>query len=162
MAKTKAAPQRSPPGPAAQEVALQAPLPNSVIPEPLRFPLLVALNIIVSALLYTLASPFTKGDLATVSGRRDQWWEIAGLLGWKTIELAVGWWGGYDSEFTSSFCPFSITNCERSYRFGVSDLLDPCALPILPHQLLQDLNLHRNLLCHHRYSCDMHSFSPPS
>ena len=127
----------------------------------MRFPLLVALNITLSALLYTLASPFTKGDLATVSGRRDQWWEIAGLLGWKTVELAVGWWGGYDSKFTSSLFPRSTTNCENSYRLGLSDLLDPRSLPILPHQLLQDLDLHCRFLCYYRYSCDMHSFPPP-
>ena len=102
MAKTKAVPKRTAPEPEGQEVALQAPIPTSVIPEPLRFPLLVVLNITSSSLLYTLASPFTKGDLATVSGRRDHWWEIAGLLGWKAAELAVGWWRGYDSEYISS------------------------------------------------------------
>lgn len=38
-----------------------------------------------------------SGDLATVSRSRDQWWEVAGLLGWKAGQLAVGWYGGYDS-----------------------------------------------------------------
>lgn len=100
MAKTKAAPKRSPPESDEQEVAIRAPVPTSKIPEALRFPLLVALNIVFSWALYNVASQFTKGDLAVVSGRRDQWWEIAGLLGWKAVELAVGWWGGYDSEYT--------------------------------------------------------------
>ncbi len=98
MAKTKAAPKRSAPEAADQQVAIQAPIPKSYVPEPFRFPLLVILNITLSAGLYTAASPYTKGDLATVSGHRDQWWEIAALLSWKAVELAVGWWGGYDSE----------------------------------------------------------------
>lgn len=111
MAKTKAVAKRTAPEPEEQEVALQAPIPTSVIPESLRFPLLVAFNIAISALLYTLASPFTKGDLATVSGRRDQWWEIAGLLGWKAVELAVGWGGGYDSMHTA--CPLQLSKADR-------------------------------------------------
>lgn len=102
MARNKAVPKRVEPEPAEQEITFQAPIPTSVIPELLRFPLLVALNITFSALLYTLAAPITKGDLATVSGHRDEWWEIAGLLGWKAAELATGWWRGYDSEHTIS------------------------------------------------------------
>ena len=96
MAKTKSAPKRSAPEPAEQQIVASTRIPH--LPEALRFPLLVILNITLSAVLYTVASPYTKGDLATVSGHRDQWWEIAALLGWKAVELAVGWWGGYDSE----------------------------------------------------------------
>lgn len=51
----------------------------------------------LSSLLYAVASPFTSGDLANVSRTRDDWWEVAGLLGWKAAQLAVGWYGAYDS-----------------------------------------------------------------
>ena len=75
-----------------------APVPASKVSPQFRFPALIALSIILSSALYTAVSPFTKGDLATVSGHREQWYEITGLLAWKVAELAVGWWGGYDSE----------------------------------------------------------------
>lgn len=32
-----------------------------------------------------------------MSRRLDDWWEVVGLLGWKSAQLAVGWWAGYDS-----------------------------------------------------------------
>ena len=51
----------------------------------------------LSSFLYTFASPFTRGDLAVVSNTRDEWWEVFVLLGWKAAQLAVSWYGGYDS-----------------------------------------------------------------
>ncbi|KAI4177094.1 MAG: hypothetical protein LQ343_000576 [Gyalolechia ehrenbergii] len=50
----------------------------------------------VSSALYSVASQYGTGDLATVMQRRDEWWEIAGLLAWKATELGIGWWGEYD------------------------------------------------------------------
>ena len=152
MARTKAAAKRSAPEPAEQQVALQAPIPKSIVPEPLRFPLLVALNITLSGILYTLVSPFTKGDLATVSAHRDQWWEIIALLSWKAVELAVGWWGGYDSEYYEHFfVPLyqQQLTARTSHRSRMSNLPDPCPLPILPHQLLPNLARHSRLLHRH-------------
>ena len=75
-----------------------APAPTSAIPTPLQFPILVIAQLALSAALYTAASPFTRGDLATISGHRDRWYEIGVLLSWKVVELAAGWWGGYDSK----------------------------------------------------------------
>ena len=63
-----------------------------------RFPLLVLFSLALSSLLYSLVSPFTTGDLAAVSRSRDNWWEIAGSLGWKATQLAIGWFGGFDSR----------------------------------------------------------------
>ncbi|KAL8719220.1 MAG: hypothetical protein Q9225_003747 [Loekoesia sp. 1 TL-2023] len=51
---------------------------------------------VVSSALYSVASQFGTGDLATVMKRRDEWWEIVGLLAWKTMELGIGWWEEYD------------------------------------------------------------------
>ena len=53
----------------------------------------------LSSLLYTFVSPFTVGDLAGLSRTLDKWWNVSGLLGWKAAQLAVAWYGGYDSQF---------------------------------------------------------------
>ncbi|KAL9127258.1 MAG: hypothetical protein Q9217_003817 [Psora testacea] len=71
--------------------------PASKIPAPLQFPSLIAMSMVMSFFLYASASPYTSGDLSTVSAHRDQWWEVAGLLGWRATELGVGWWGEYDT-----------------------------------------------------------------
>ena len=71
-----------------------------MLPPRLRFPLLVLFSLTISSFLYSLVSPFTTGDLATVSKSRDNWWEIAGLLGWKATQLAIGWFGGFDSTIS--------------------------------------------------------------
>ena len=68
-----------------------------------RFPFLVFFSLTLSSLLYSLVSPFTAGDLATVSRSRDNWWEIAGLLGWKVTQLAIGWFGGFDSMLKTTY-----------------------------------------------------------
>lgn len=79
----------------------------SKIPNALRFPILVITSMALSSALYTGASQLGTGDLATVMKRRDQWWEIFGLLGWKAVELGIGWWGQYDGRY---FCYLSETS----------------------------------------------------
>ena len=78
------------------------PLLTSKIPSVLRFPFAVLMSLTLSAFLYTLTSDFRAGDLASVSRRVTEWWEVAGLLGCKAAELAVGWWGQYDSKLFPS------------------------------------------------------------
>ena len=77
------------------------PIAASKIPAPLRFPILVLLSLTLSAFLYSFTSEFTAGDLSSVSRSVNDWWEVTGLLGVKTLELAVGWWGQYDSMLTA-------------------------------------------------------------
>ncbi|MCJ1366581.1 hypothetical protein MMC16_005710 [Acarospora aff. strigata] len=74
-----------------------APLPASKLPAALRFPLLVTLSLSLSSLLYSFSSDYTAGDLATVSRSLNKWSEVAELIGWRTVELGIGWWGEYDS-----------------------------------------------------------------
>lgn len=74
----------------------------------LRFPSLVFLSFGLSLTLYSFVSRVTAGDLSTVSRSLNDWWEIAGLIGWKTIELAVGWWGNYDRKTCSNFLQFQL------------------------------------------------------
>ena len=64
----------------------------------LRFPLAVLLNLTISALLYSVTSDFRAGDLSSVSRSVNEWWEVAGLLGGKIVELAIGWYGDYDRK----------------------------------------------------------------
>ena len=73
--------------------------PRNGLSESSSFPLLVVLSMGLSSALYAFSSPFTSGDLSTVSAHRDQWGEVAGLLAWRATELAVGWYGGFDSKF---------------------------------------------------------------
>lgn len=70
---------------------------TSKIPEFLLFPTLVVLSLTISSALYSVASVFTEGDLSTVSRSLDDWWEVVGLIGWRIVVLAFGWWGEYDS-----------------------------------------------------------------
>lgn len=70
--------------------------PESTLPGTLHFPVLVVFSWTLSAALYTVASSFTAGDLSSVSRRLDDWWQVVGLIVWKTVKLAIGWWGGYD------------------------------------------------------------------
>lgn len=74
-----------------------SPAPHTKLPAQLRFPLLVLMTWTLFGTLWSTISPFTAGDLATVSRSRDDWWNIVGLMVWKAALVAVGWYGGYDS-----------------------------------------------------------------
>lgn len=80
-----------------------APVPTSKLPAAMRFPLLVMLSLSLSSLLYSFSSDYMAGDLATVSRSLNKWSEVAELIGWRTVELGIGWWGEYDSEISPSF-----------------------------------------------------------
>jgi hypothetical protein len=58
-------------------------IPTARLPPPLRFPLLVALSLTLSSISYTLAARYTAEELASVSRKLDQWWEVAALVGWR-------------------------------------------------------------------------------
>ena len=99
--------------------------PKARISEAMRFPLLVGLSMATSSILYAASSSFTSGDLSTVSAHRDQWWEVAGLLGWRATELAVGWYGGYDSR---------LYPCHHIHQLlTIPAVIDQLALTYLTH-----------------------------
>ncbi|KAG8534176.1 uncharacterized protein KY384_001020 [Bacidia gigantensis] len=99
----------------------EVPTPSSLrIPAYLQFPILVALSMATSSVLYTVAAPFTSGDLASVSAQLDEWWEIGGILLWKAIELGAGWWLGYDVIHFDG-----IKDLSKIYRSDVMWLLAP-------------------------------------
>ncbi|EON63471.1 hypothetical protein W97_02699 [Coniosporium apollinis CBS 100218] len=72
------------------------PLPASKLPAPLRFPLLVILSLSSSFFLYTFFSGFMGNELAAVSRTVNENWQVASLLGWKILELGIGWYGNFD------------------------------------------------------------------
>ncbi|KAK7744367.1 hypothetical protein SLS62_010222 [Diatrype stigma] len=71
--------------------------PSSGIPALLRFPLIVLLNIALSALGSALAYPYTKAVVANHERPLETWEEAAVVLGWRIVELGLGWFGDYDS-----------------------------------------------------------------
>lgn len=72
---------------------------TSKIPGPLRFPALVTLSLVLSSVLYSIAARYLfVGDLGSVSRRLTEWWEVIGLVGWRAVELGIGWWSNYDGE----------------------------------------------------------------
>lgn len=100
MARTRQRAKSEEPSQPPATLPAASPAPTSNVPPQIRFPLLVFLSLTISAVLYTVISPFTPGDLSIVSNTQDQWWQIAGLNGWKAVQLAVGWFAGYDSVFS--------------------------------------------------------------
>lgn len=79
-----------PPAPAIE----LAPGPKS--PSLLRFPLVATLSLAISLGLRALSSPFSAGDLSSVSSQRDDWIQISGFMAWRLVGLAAAWFGGHD------------------------------------------------------------------
>lgn len=69
------------------------------MPSLLRFPLAVILSLSLSALLFSLNSSYTAGDLASVSKHVESWVEVVGVLAWKITELGIYWFSGLDGRF---------------------------------------------------------------
>ena len=119
-------------------------LPTSKLPSQLRFPLVVITNLALSALLYSFISEFAAGDLSSVSRSINQWWEVSGLLLAKTLELAVGWWGRYDSMYSDqSVCSswthllLHLTDERLRLRSRLIDFAIPWPTPVPPHYILR-------------------------
>jgi hypothetical protein len=81
--------------------AIADPVRRSRLPAALRFPLVVLLSFTLSSLLFSIVAEVTAGDLAAISKHTESWVEIAGLLGWKVVLLAVCWFRGFDGKCTS-------------------------------------------------------------
>jgi hypothetical protein len=56
---------------------------QTVLTRRLGFPLLVTLSLVLSSLLHSLAAEYTSGDLAAVSRRVDESWQLGVLVGWR-------------------------------------------------------------------------------
>ncbi|KAJ5130497.1 uncharacterized protein N7515_006536 [Penicillium bovifimosum] len=73
------------------------------IPSPARFVLVVLSSLTVSSVLFTFTSSLTAGDLGPISKHLEEWWEVAGLIGWRAIEVGLAWILGYDGRDVASF-----------------------------------------------------------
>ncbi|KAJ5551042.1 hypothetical protein N7535_001016 [Penicillium sp. DV-2018c] len=73
------------------------------IPSPARFVLVVLSSLAVSSVLFTFTSGLTVGDLGPISKHLEEWWEVAGLIGWRAIEVGLAWILGYDGRDVASF-----------------------------------------------------------
>ncbi|KAI9822007.1 MAG: hypothetical protein M1832_003179 [Thelocarpon impressellum] len=102
-------PRKSMPHDAVPAPTRSTPLPVSTIPRQLRFPLLVTLSLAISSILFSVSARYTVGDLGSVSRRLDDWWEVAGLIAWRTTELGLGWWSSYDGMFFKGVDLASLT-----------------------------------------------------
>ncbi|KAK7941191.1 uncharacterized protein PG986_013578 [Apiospora aurea] len=71
---------------------------GSKLPKHVQFPLVVILSLAFSSVGYSLVYPWTKGVLAEHARVLDSWNEVALLTGWRIFELALGWYGNYDSN----------------------------------------------------------------
>ncbi|KAF9874105.1 hypothetical protein CkaCkLH20_08477 [Colletotrichum karsti] len=70
---------------------------RSHLPTALQFPLVTVLSFSISSLCYSFLSEWSRGELAGISKSLDTWGEVATLAGWRIFELALGWFGNFDS-----------------------------------------------------------------
>ncbi|KAG4432594.1 hypothetical protein IFR05_011919 [Cadophora sp. M221] len=121
----------------------------SKIPAVLRFPLVVTLSLTLSALLYSFAADYTSGDLARVSRTLDQWRQVGVLVGWRTFELGLGWFGNYDGYDLASLSllshgpPLYLLGSfyEVSLRSVIFSLVIDTLTTYIPFRLLRPLSL---------------------
>ncbi|KAJ5267036.1 hypothetical protein N7478_009844 [Penicillium angulare] len=84
--------------------ALEPAVPHLArIPTLARFFLVVVTSLIGSSVLFTLTSSLTVGDLGLVSKHLEEWWEVAGLVVWRVVEVGLPWALGFDSWDVASF-----------------------------------------------------------
>ncbi|OBR14171.1 hypothetical protein CH63R_02897 [Colletotrichum higginsianum IMI 349063] len=70
---------------------------RSHLPTVLQFPLVTVLSFSISSLCYSFLSEWSRGELAGISKSLDTWSDVATLAGWRIFELALGWFGNFDS-----------------------------------------------------------------
>ncbi|KAI1170742.1 hypothetical protein F4777DRAFT_568213 [Nemania sp. FL0916] len=70
--------------------------PRSKLPTAVQFPLVAILSLAISELGYSLSWSFTQGVLAAHARLPGTWSEIGAIMGWRLVELALGWFGDYD------------------------------------------------------------------
>jgi hypothetical protein len=74
----------------------QPPIPSSRLPAALGFPLLAIISLSLHTVLYEFLAPLSDYELSRVSRTLTEGWQPAAFLGWKILELAVGWTMRFD------------------------------------------------------------------
>ncbi|RYP63459.1 hypothetical protein DL771_009252 [Monosporascus sp. 5C6A] len=96
---TKAQPSEPPSSPPSRSPAKPKPsaASSSKLPAPLQFPLVVTLSLSLCALGYAIAYSYTDAVIAAFERPLETWIEVGLVFGWRILELALGWFGNYDS-----------------------------------------------------------------
>ncbi|KAH8815705.1 hypothetical protein F5884DRAFT_663122 [Xylogone sp. PMI_703] len=68
----------------------------SRLPPPLHFPAVLLLSLALSSGAYTVAAPYLV-ELGEVSRKVETWWGVWGVVLWRGFEIALGWYGKFDS-----------------------------------------------------------------
>ena len=116
----------------------------------MQYPLVVILSFGFNALMYSFIAEVTPGDLAAISKHSESWAEVAGLLAWKALELAIYWFGNFDGEahqgwmFVALLTSPSVRRCVCFV--APIDTADDFALIFLLDQSLH-VNLHDVCQC---------------
>ncbi|ESZ96914.1 hypothetical protein SBOR_2708 [Sclerotinia borealis F-4128] len=122
---------------------------KSKVPEWLRFPLVVVLSLVGSGLAYSLSAKYLDGeDLGRVSRRLEGWDELGVLFGWRSMELALGWFGNYDGYDLAALSLLSHgpplyllgTFYEVGMKTVLSSLLIDTLTTYIPFRLLRPLS----------------------
>ncbi|RYP83235.1 hypothetical protein DL769_001431 [Monosporascus sp. CRB-8-3] len=99
--KTPTKAQPSEPTSSSPSRSLAKPKPSasssSKLPAPLRFPLVATLSLSLCALGYAIAYSYTDAVIAAFERPLETWTEVGLVFGWRILELALGWFGNYDS-----------------------------------------------------------------
>ncbi|RAL59732.1 hypothetical protein DID88_000364 [Monilinia fructigena] len=121
----------------------------SKVPKILRFPLVVILSLVGKGLAYSLSAAYWKGEeLGRVSRRMEGWDEVGILFGWRTLELALGWFGNYDGYDLAALSLLShgppLYLLRTFYEVGsktvLSSLLIDTLTTYIPFRLLRPLS----------------------
>ncbi|KAL4991359.1 hypothetical protein BDW68DRAFT_152566 [Aspergillus falconensis] len=123
------------------------------IPSLARFFLIIISSLALSSTLFTLTSPITLGELGLVSRHLEEWWEVGGLMAWKTVEVALAWASGFDGHdvLNFSFLIHLPTYALLSSFYGLrpTTVLASYAIVLVstavPFALLRNPNLVHNL-----------------
>ncbi|KAG4030523.1 hypothetical protein MFRU_012g02550 [Monilinia fructicola] len=131
---------------AASDLASRKP---SKVPRVLRFPLVVILSLVGKGLAYSLTAAYLDGEeLGRVSRRVEGWDEVGILFGWRTLELALGWFGKYDGYDLAALSLLSHgpplyllgTFYEVGLKAVLSSLLIDTLTTYIPFRLLRPLS----------------------
>ncbi|PGH04981.1 hypothetical protein AJ79_06938 [Helicocarpus griseus UAMH5409] len=68
-----------------------------------RYAGIILSSLALSTILFSLSTCVTRGDLAWTSRHFNSWWQVGGLLAWRTVELTAAWLLGYDARDVASF-----------------------------------------------------------
>ncbi|KAI2642639.1 hypothetical protein GGS21DRAFT_498873 [Xylaria nigripes] len=70
---------------------------GSKLPTPIQFPLLVILSVAISVLSYSISWSLTQKSLFAHARFIVAWPEVGAIGCWRLFELALGWFGNFDS-----------------------------------------------------------------